>query len=180
VPERSAAPARGAAVTTAVTTCERCGATFPDGAALEAHRFLENHGSTTTMKRWEAQAAVPVDDGPVRVIYMAHPLGFGQEREGNRQRAARWVAWISATFKVAVIADWIILSGQWDETPDNRALGMTFDVALVERADELWMVGGRVSAGMKLEADAARRAGKRVIDLTLLGDEPPAKREKTE
>jgi hypothetical protein len=105
-------------------------------------------------------------------IYMAHPLGAGPDRELNRARASKWAAWI-ARHGNAVIADWIILSGEWAETPENRELGLAIDLELVERADELWLVGGRVSAGMELEAARARRLGKTVRDFTHWGETPP-------
>jgi hypothetical protein len=110
----------------------------------------------------------------MRVVYLAHPLGAGAAREPNRRAAARWVAWATRTHAVAVIADWIILSGELPETPANHALGLAADLALVARADELWLVGGRVSPGMQMEADEARRRGIPVIDLTELGALPPA------
>lgn len=109
----------------------------------------------------------------MKVIYMAHPLGAGEDRARNRANAARWVAWIAASFGHAVIADWIILSGEWDESAENRARGLAIDLALVERADEVWLVGGRVSPGMQMEADEARRLGKTVVDLAELGPLPP-------
>jgi hypothetical protein len=102
----------------------------------------------------------------MKCVYIAHPLGSGADREKNRERAARWVAW-AALQGVAPVADWIILSGQWDES--MRDLGLAIDVELVKRCDEVWLVGGRISPGMKIEAASA----KRVIDLTHLGEEPP-------
>ena len=110
----------------------------------------------------------------MKVIYMAHPLGAGDDRERNRASAASWMAWLVSNFGVAVIADWIVLSGQWPETAENRERGLAFDLALVERADAVWLVGGRVSPGMALEAARAVELGKPVVDLTPLGRTPPA------
>jgi hypothetical protein len=108
----------------------------------------------------------------MKVVYVAHPLGAGPDREKNRQRAARWVAWVGDQ-GCAPVADWIILSGVWSE--NRRDEGLSIDVELVKRCDELWLVGGRVSAGMSIEADAARKAGIPVVDKTHLGEEPPAR-----
>jgi hypothetical protein len=109
----------------------------------------------------------------MRVIYLAHPLGSGPDRETNRAAAAKWLAHFVGN-GVAVIADWIILSGEWAELPEKRALGMAANMALVARCDEVWMVGGRVSPGMKAEAEEARRLGKAVLDLTWMGALPPS------
>lgn len=108
----------------------------------------------------------------MRVVYIAHPLGSGTDREENRANAARWVAW-AALRGVAPVADWITLSGQFDESDEARARGLAIDVALVSRCDEIWLVGGRVSPGMQIEADAARQVPIRVYDFTYLGKLPP-------
>jgi hypothetical protein len=110
-----------------------------------------------------------------KVIYLAAPL-TAPTREGieqNRKNAARWAAWLVVQFDVAVECTWIVLTGELEETPDNRKRGLECDLELVERCDELWMVGGRVSSGMKLESDHAAAKGLRVIDLTGFGQVPP-------
>lgn len=106
----------------------------------------------------------------MKVIYVAHALGAGPDREANRARAARWCRWV-ALLGHAPVADWIILSGVFDES--HRERGLAIDCELVERVDEVWLVGGRVSPGMQVEADHARRCGVTVLDLTELGEEPP-------
>lgn len=109
----------------------------------------------------------------LKVVYIAHPLGSGPDRESNRQNAARWCVWALREKGVSPIADWITLSGLLPETPENRRLGLLADCAAVCVVDEVWLVGGRVSPGMQCEADIARMVGKPVIDLTHLGYEPP-------
>ncbi len=106
------------------------------------------------------------------IAYIAHPLS-GPDREQNRVNAARWCVWAARSRGVAPVADWIVLSGGYDESPANRAMGLACDLALVARCDELWLVGGRVSPGMQAEADEARRLGIPVVDLTALGALPP-------
>lgn len=105
----------------------------------------------------------------IPVVYVAHPLGAGPDRESNRKKASVWAAWIAKTFRVAVVADWIILSGEWDESPENRDLGPKLDFALVELCHVVVMVGPRVSLGMQLEAGQARA----VVDWT--GTDSPAR-----
>lgn len=105
------------------------------------------------------------------VIYIAHPLGHGEDREANRDNAAKWVAWAALYQDVAPVADWIILSGQFDES--HRDLGLACDVALVKRCDALWLVGGRISPGMHIEATVAFEADIPVYDLTHFGFQVP-------
>jgi hypothetical protein len=104
-------------------------------------------------------------------VYIAHPLN-APTREGiekNRENAAHWVAWLAAEFPIAPVATWITLSGLWLETAENRARGLEIDVELVKRCDETWLVGGRVSAGMRIESEHA----KVLRDLTVLGYDTP-------
>jgi hypothetical protein len=92
------------------------------------------------------------------VVYLGHPLS-APTREGieaNRRSAAKWAVWIAKTFRVAVSADWIWMTGELDETPENRAFGLECDRALVARCDAMVMVGPRVSEGMRLESEHAR------------------------
>lgn len=104
----------------------------------------------------------------MRRVYVAHQLS-APTREGieaNRRAAARWAAWISTTFRVAVSADWIWMTGELTETEENRAHGLACDLAHIERCDELWMVGPKVSSGMTLERQHAVICGLWTGDLT--------------
>src|SRR5690606_37063267 len=82
----------------------------------------------------------------------------------NRLKASVWCAWIASTFRVATVADWIILSSHLPETPENREFGLECDKALIERCDELWLCGEVMSSGMAIEAEHARRSGLSVWD----------------
>lgn len=100
----------------------------------------------------------------MRVIYVAHRLGAGADREDNRRAASDWCGWIAKTFRVAISADWIVLSGVWDES--MRELGIATDLEMVSRADEVWLVGPVVSPGMMAEAMHGQRCGKTLRDFT--------------
>jgi hypothetical protein len=92
----------------------------------------------------------------VKIVYIAHRLGCGPDREHNREAAARWVAW-AALQGVAPVATWITLAAEWTE--DRRELGLSIDLELIRRCDEIWLCGPVVSAGMRLELEAAERWG---------------------
>ena len=111
----------------------------------------------------------------LRVVYLAHPVSG--DVPGNLARARRWLAWaIAAHADVAPIAPWITQCEVQDDAHEKqRARGLRDDCAVVARCDELWLVGGRISAGMRLERVAAEDAGVLVVDLTRLGEEPPAR-----
>jgi hypothetical protein len=110
----------------------------------------------------------------MKAVYVAHCLGSGPDREDNRKSAARWCAWLATHFDIAPVADWIILSGEWAETPELREKGLSIDVAIIERVDEVWMVGPRLSPGMMIEARYAVDAGKPVRNLVGQEKDPAA------
>jgi hypothetical protein len=106
------------------------------------------------------------------LTYIAAPLA-GPDRDVNIARALRWVAWAAQQPGVVPVATWISLTQVWHETPENRTRGLALDCSLIERCGRLWLVGGRISAGMAIEAEHARSCGIDVRDLTGLGLEPP-------
>jgi hypothetical protein len=99
----------------------------------------------------------------MKVVYIAHPLGGGADRDANIANAARWVVW-AADRGVAPVADWLIIAGGWDES--KRARGLQIDEALINRCDEVWLCGVRVSAAMAHEAAYARLRNIPVHNLT--------------
>lgn len=106
----------------------------------------------------------------MKVVYIAAPLGSGFQRDINRARAERWVSWAGEQ-GVAPVATWTTLAKFWPETRLEQ--GLAIDFALLERCDEVWLVGGRISPGMALELKHAQLGNVRVVDLTHLGEEPP-------
>jgi len=109
-----------------------------------------------------------------RVIYMAHPVSG--DVEANLARARRWLLWIYREHPdTAVVCNWILDCEILDDSnPDDRSMGLRHDLAIIERVDAVWLVGGRVSEGMQAEADHAATVGVDVVDCTYLGTEPPA------
>ncbi len=111
------------------------------------------------------------------IACMAHPLGAATPAgiTANLERARRWFKWLLETFPtVDFSANWIL----WCEALDDmnhahRARGLAFDDEEIKRMDAFWMVGGRISSGMARGRGIALAHGKRVVDLTHLGAEPP-------
>ncbi len=103
----------------------------------------------------------------MRTIYVAHPLNAPTEqgRNANRESAARWAAWLAYTFRVAVVCDWIVLSGVLTEE-QGREFGLEIDKALISRCDGVFLCGTRVSSGMTVESEHAKAIGLSVFDGT--------------
>ncbi len=112
------------------------------------------------------------------IACMAHPLGAATPEgiTANIARAKRWFTWLLNTFSgVDFSANWILWCESLDDlNPAHRERGLAFDDEEIKRMDAFWMVGGRISSGMARGRGVALAAGKRVVDLTFLGDEPPA------
>lgn len=106
------------------------------------------------------------------IAYLAHPLAG--DVPGNLARAKRWLRWaITYHPQHLVLAPWIVEAELFDESdPDQRAAAMRRCKQFVMRCGELWLVGGRVSAGMAEEREIAELAGVVVRDLTHMGEEP--------
>lgn len=107
------------------------------------------------------------------LVYVAHPVSG--DVAANLARARRWVRWILDTYThIAPVANWITYCEVLDDDcAEHRNRSLLHDCALVERCDWLWLVGGRITDGMRAEAMAARMAGVEVWDRTDLGEEPP-------
>lgn len=131
----------------------------------------------------------------MKVVYLAHPVappcGCGDECDGiavgamgpvdcNCLGARRWLLWaIESHPDVAFCMPWLpYVDVMPDDGVANRERGMRDDIAMAIRCDEIWLVGGRVSRGMKKERDAMEAFGKTVVDLTHMGIEPPERGDK--
>ena len=110
----------------------------------------------------------------MKLLYLAAPISG--DVSANIDRALRWLAFLARTMpENAVTAPWVsnLLAGEDDNDPKQRERGLRNCCAIASRFDGVILVGGRVSAGMARERVAAEQAGKLVIDLTWMGEEPP-------
>lgn len=153
----------------------------------ELKRMIATHlGAGDTLKQSErcfiaaldhatsAQARRGDGSGPTRQVwYMAHPVAG--DVEGNLARAERWLGWLmQRNTDAAFIAPWISQVRVGDDADAaQRERGLLDCEAAAARCDGIVLVGGRVSTGMRREAEAAKRAGRPVVDLTTLGELPP-------
>jgi len=103
-------------------------------------------------------------------VYLGHPLTADTSEgiEQNRRNAARWAAWLWKQ-GFSVECSWIVCTGELEETPENRELGLRSDCEQVRRCDVMVLCGPRISGGMLREAGAA----KVIVDFTYKGFELP-------
>lgn len=105
-----------------------------------------------------------------KVIYLSSPLSGKTESDVDRniafvKRAARFAIKQGVMPYIPHLTLPTILN---DKDPEERALGISLDLDLLERCDELWMfVENGISSGMKTEQEAAERFG---IPITVIYD----------
>ena len=110
----------------------------------------------------------------VRLVYCAHPVGSGPDREANLERFKRWFRWAIDEYPDdSLVATWAVYVQNLRETPDNRTRGIRDDLAVLGRCDAILLCGGYLSPGMDVELTLARKLGLEVVNRLCLGNEPP-------
>lgn len=94
------------------------------------------------------------------IIYTASPLGAptAEEIARNVSTAIKFGEWINTFIpghksivphRLATIMD--------DNNPDHRRMGLEIDLQILfPLADEVWVLGERISTGMRMEIEAAK------------------------
>lgn len=102
------------------------------------------------------------------VVYLAHPVSG--DVPGNLAEARLWVRHLETTNpNVAIVATWITECEIFDDSvPEERAAGFRRNFAILERCDEIWLVGTHVSPGMKREKDFAQSKGIPCTNMTAI------------
>lgn len=91
------------------------------------------------------------------LVYLASPY------RGNRDQHeafARMALYYAIQSGAVPIAPHLLYPQVLDDSlAEERALGITLDLALLNRCDALWLCGDEISAGMELELEEARKEG---------------------
>jgi hypothetical protein len=108
------------------------------------------------------------------LVYMAHP--YNGSRAQNLSNALLWLHWLSDVQSSArVIAPWIAHAQAVEGTAiDDEIDALDICFAVIDRCDELWLCGSRMSPGMEAELGRARRSGIAVRSFLPFGARPPA------
>ncbi len=111
----------------------------------------------------------------MKSAYICHPLrgrtGSPEEIRSNLERIDEIVKNLAAIYPDVLLLSPLHAFSFYDPRgPQEQVLGQC--VAMLERADELWVFGEWWnSLGCLLEIDVARRSGKPVVDMTSGEDE---------
>ena len=93
----------------------------------------------------------------MKMVYLASPLRGDYER--NIKKAVEYSRLVSEC-GLLPLAPHIIFS-QWcnDTVPEQREQGLKLGLSLLEKCDEIWVMGNKISQGMQGEIDFARVHG---------------------
>ena len=110
------------------------------------------------------------------VFRMEHPFKPLETTEDNLASAKRWLKWLARSFiGIDPVAEWIPWVEVLDDTdPAERERGLALGEEMAKRLDGLFLVGGRISNGMKMAVSVAVEHKKIVFDFTALGSDPPS------
>ena len=113
----------------------------------------------------------------MKTAYMSAPVRplEGETIESNLARGRRWYHWLQVNVPDRIfLAPWILSCEVFDDdSPKQRAAGMQRQSGIIKRCcDEVWLVGGRMSSGMRGEYEAAVALGLATLNLTGMGEEP--------
>lgn len=102
----------------------------------------------------------------MKIVYIAHPIGG--DVAGNLERIRLIVRQINLTMPdvVPFAPYWLDCFALNDNDPHERERGIKNDNELFNRKfiDEVWLCGGRISAGMRAEKELAEKLGIPVVD----------------
>lgn len=119
---------------------------------------------------------------PTRVtVYMAHPVS-GPDFHDNVLRATKWLKYlrrlpqstinelVGCEFqqRPLILCPWLAAIEEDEMYPGGREAVIADSRDAVMMFDEVWLLGGRITDGMRVEAQAARV----LRDLTHLGESP--------
>lgn len=91
----------------------------------------------------------------MRLVYICSPLRG--DMEANKKRADKYCAY-AASCGVVPLAPHTIFTRYLDENnPTERRQGLDMGFELLKRCDDLWVMGGEISEGMKAEIEFAKK-----------------------
>lgn len=99
----------------------------------------------------------------MKIVYLAHPISGNVQ--GNLKSIREYVRIINLQYPdiVPLVSYYADVVSLHDDVPEERARGFKNNFAVIERCDELWVLGSVVSSGMSMEIKHAESVGIPVI-----------------
>ncbi len=128
----------------------------------EHYKDLTAYDALTAVEQEEKAASAeqepPRPSGRVRpLVYICSP--YRGATESNIRRARSYCRFAISRNAVPIAPHLLYTQFLDDSVRKERNIGISCGVAILYRCDQLWVFGGRVSAGMKAEIQEAERRG---------------------
>ena len=106
----------------------------------------------------------------MRLVYISSPLRGDMEK--NKEKAKDYCAYAASCGVIPLAPHTIFTQYLNDAVPEQREQGLRMGHELLERCDELWVMGDTISQGMKDEmgyliADFGETLGGKLLIFTL-------------
>ncbi len=98
------------------------------------------------------------------LVYICSP--YAGDFEANKQAARRYCRFAVESGYIPIASHLLYPQFLDDDDPDERNLGIFFGNVLMDKCEELWIFGGKLSPGMRAELNRAKRKGRRVRRFT--------------
>lgn len=96
------------------------------------------------------------------VVYICSP--FSGDTDGNSRRARKYCRYAVSQGVIPVAMH--LLLPQFMKESTERDIAVSMDLQILDRCDELWVFGGRVTEGMSREIGRAEGTGMRIRYVT--------------
>lgn len=120
-----------------------------DEAAKEPHS--EKYYSIRIRSYGEVVSAA--EEGRRKVVYVCSP--FSSDPEGNAKKAVRYAHFVSEQGFVPFVPHLLFPRFLDDTIEAERNMALGYCREMLDRSDELWVFGGTVSSGMRMEIEHA-------------------------
>jgi hypothetical protein len=97
--------------------------------------------------------------GYMPLIYICAP--FGGDTKANTRKAADFAAFAYRRGNIPLTPH-LLFPFMDDHDPDERQTALHMDIVLLGKCEEVWVLGGRVTAGMEAEIRRAKSRRQRV------------------
>lgn len=98
------------------------------------------------------------------VVYICSPLAGDMER--NQEKARTYCRFAVDSGYVPIAPHIYFTQFMDDENSKERELALFMDIVLLSKCAELWVFGERISKGMSIEIEKAKRKGKPIRHFT--------------
>lgn len=130
---------------------------------MSAYRNSEGYADPTAgsalgkIEREERRAKMAAEKVFRPLVYICSP--FAGDTETNIIAARSYCAFAVERGCIPLAPHLLYPQFMDDDDPKERGLALRFGMILMDRCDEVWIFGNRLSPGMKAEFDRARRKG---------------------